>query len=53
LNLFGSTANDAVLQHATSFPSLMRVFVWQSDITDAGIRSFENSRNEVTVEHGF
>lgn len=53
LNLFGSSANDAVLQHTTSFPLLTRVFVWQSSITDTGISAFENSRNDVVVERGF
>ena len=41
LNLYATMVSDEGLKHLTGLSNLKRVYVWQSKVTDAGMKSLE------------
>jgi hypothetical protein len=52
INLYGTQVDDGVLDHLASFPSLKRIYTWQTKITPEGIASFQDRRPDIVVSSG-
>jgi len=49
LNLYGSTISDAGLGALSALPRLERVFVWDTAVTEEGVRALEEARPSLEV----
>lgn len=52
INLFGTEVGNDVLMHLAKFPSLKRIYTWQTNVTDEGISALKESRKDINVENG-
>ncbi len=52
INLFGTAIDDKALEHLSKFPSLKRIYTWQTNVSEAGIKSITEVRPDIEIIGG-
>jgi len=53
LNLYGTAIGDAGLEQLTGLKSLRNLYVWQTKVTDEGIKKLKQALPSVNIEKGW
>jgi hypothetical protein len=53
LNLVGTPISDRGLAHLTKIKSLKRVYLWQTRVTEKGVRQLQKMRPDLAIQSGF